>query len=1818
MHIKKLFTPITLMLLLAFSACDNKKQQQKAEEIKYPEEIAKEVSYVTNGDIHFDEVVQIIFQNNIVEESEVETSPANVFSFDPSIEGKAVWVSKSVLEFRPENNWPMRSTYTGTLNLKKLSSYFADKEINELKLSIHIVGRNLETVQNELALEKADDPNNFVYKGSVQFNEKTTLEAISTAAEIDGPTSVKLNWSQLDEKSFQFISAPIKRTSKEQVYEFIIDKDPLSLENTYSEQFTVTPIKEMKPVSFKVQEEGRNPRVSIKFSDDLNQSQDLKGFIEVSPNTKFEVKKLGNSVILDGDFKFGSTYTIKVQKGVKSKWGTQTAEIIKNEISFSNISPQIEFVSDGIILPSDNNKTIQFYSTNIKRVHLEVKKIFRKEIGEFVDAEQLTSKKNRNNSFRASYSSNVGVIVKNQTLELADKKNEWLLNEIDLSTLFQKYDNGIFLIRLNFNPEDMSINENANVLTYVQEKGQIYKPLFLSDLGVTLKSDDENHYVFVTDLITAKAVSGARVSLIRYDGREAATKTTDNSGSVRFPDNTYFDHVKVENGEDITVLKKQEMQWSTSGFDISGARDQRNNTKGFIYFERGVYRPGDSVHVSFIVRNRNNTFPTDHKVTIRVRDPEYNTVFEQTSVKGTDGYYVFGFATDENAPTGNYNVQINAGGSTFYKPLKIETVVAEKLKVLVNPEKSSLSWTDKSLDFDVVANYLFGAPAKGLKMEVNLEVIPVDKQFPKYSEYFFSREDKDFNSFTKSIQKGSLNDEGKMKINWALPPMEAIPSMLKAKIIAKVFEKGGLPNEGWNVVNINPYPFYVGLKDPSGYGYYKTGQEVKFPVVVLDPEGNKQTNKVLNYKIYRNDKNWWYEYDSRRKYKLKYKEDSQTYLEKTGSLTVTDKESYLSFTPQENGEYLVEVTEGTTGHTTTLFFSAYKYGNIPGGDLNEGNLALRSDNSSYEPGETARIQLPNPRKGRVLVTIERGRELLDWNWVSPVNEEDDQLTIEIPIRKDMTPNVYVSVSVIQPHDQTTNDRPIRMFGILPIKVLNPQSKLAFDIKTAKNLVPNKEFTVEVSTVNQQQAQFTIAVVDEGLLSLTQYRTPQPWNEFYQKIGLFVNSYDVFAHVISANKGQVFQTFSIGGDEALDYRASQVDPVNGEKRFKPVCLFKGPIMTNSQGKAKVTFNMPNYNGAVRVMVIGTQNDSYGSNDKTIPVKSDIIMQPTIPRILKPGDEFTLPVSLFRINPAISTADFSIETDGPISVIGNNKIKVDFSQKEEADIQFKIKVKEAIGQAKIIIKGEAGALKINSETAIQVVPTATRDYKSTTVKILKGETVTLDVPKIGLEGTNNARISLDLFPNMDFNHRLKWLINYPYGCIEQTTSAVFPQLMLKEMGYFDTAEKDEIDTNIKNGIARLQTFTLNDGSFSYWPGDNRTSEWGTNYASHFIIEAKIAGYAVPDYMVDNAVKYLANRARNHQDRLTTRVNRAFILALAEKAPIGELNLLLENELKNMSNAEKWMLAAAYHLAGVTESKAQILNSAETTAQEYEPFSYNFGSAYRDQSIMLYCATILDELETAELLAKSLAKELSSTEYLSTQTTGYALLALAKYFKKAGISASGNQIISGSILNEKGIETKFNERNTFKMNLESSLGGKVKVTLNEDATVEQLFATVSYNGVPLKDKAVTESKNLSLNVQWYDEKGNNINPQSLKQGDTFYGRFTVSNTSALSKVSEIALVQMIPSGWQIENVRLNNELLPDWTNGFNLNKEDYLDLRDDRAMWFFDLEKSKPLDFILKLNCISIGEFWLPATLAEAMYNNDFKATHEGKKVIVNAYK
>ena len=1810
-----LYLAVTVLFFIV--SCKPKKAPEEITEVVFTEEMAKHVSYVSSGNLLPGEPLRVEFAEAQVSEDVVGKEQENtILDFSPSVKGNIKWSDVRTLTFIPEEGWEMRKLYNVKVDLSEISQEL--KEVDEkLEFSIYIEGQEIEIFAGELVLKERNDPKKLKYTGKVSFKIPVEEDDLKSGFSIKkGGKTIKLNIENTgDNKTYTYTTEELVRGQKSAQYAVKLDKGAFGLESDYTSAFEITPIQKMLVKRVSREESGRHPRIRVMFSDDIDMSQDISSYFSVSPEVKLKISKSGNTVIVDGAFKFGEAYTLTVKPGVKSRWATVLDKSLKKEVQFSDLDPMVEFASDGIILPTANNSKLQFMTSNVSRVHLQVKKVFHNNIADFIRNEEISGAKKRHNGFTRNYGGQVGVILLNKTLEIGDTKNEWLLNEVDLSSIIQDDTEGLYLVRLNFNPRDILVGTDGDMVDYVAENGSIFKPLVVSNLGITAKREDDDHYhVFVTDLITTKPVANARVKAYRYwDDSYSESGTTGSAGYVRLNTDYGIRFITAEKNGQISYLKLDNMQWNTSGFDISGVSMDYSGQRAFIYSERGVYRPGDEINLSMIIRNQDNTFPTNHPATLTLFNPDGQNVMEFTNSTAKDGFYNFNFKTGETDPTGNWEARISAGSRNFYHTIKVETVVPFKLKVRMEADQKKITAKDPKFDLKVRSNYLFGAPAVGLSYETEVQVSPRRISFPKYQGFEFNNEYSGFSSYNQSIAEGALDSSGFEDISWTIPQFEEVSSGLTARFVTTVYEKGGRPNTNRMNIPIDNFDHYVGIQKPSyRYRYITTNEESSIQVICVNTKGKAVQGKKLLYRIYQNNSHWWYHYDNRRDYQLRYKTDNNTTLVKEGSITSGTNPVNLMFTPREDGDYLIEIQEGGyDGHKVTQFLYAYAWGSVPSGDQNAGTLIMKADKAKYNVGDVAKIRFPAPENGAILFTLERESEIIEWKWINNTSKKGEDMEIEIPISEDMVPNTYLTLSVIQPHAQTENDRPMRMFGILPLHAEDPSTRREVEIISADELKPNRPFEVTVQTKDRQPAQFTIAVVDEGLLDLTGFRTPNPWREFFRKLRLNVLTYDVFSQIIGVNKGDVFKAFSIGGD--MDFREQQLNPRKGRRRFKPVSLFKGPVMTDNNGRATVKFNMPDYNGSVRIMVVAAKGHSYGHAEKTVPVRTDLMIQPSIPRVLGPDEEFLLPVNVFAMKENVGKVKVSVKVEGPLVVDGKKSQELTFKKITDDEVFFRIKTQKAVGQAKIVVTAASSKLKVNSKTDIMVRPSSPRQYSTEEVKVNKGSSATFTIPNEGLLGTNTANLKVELFPNMNFDHRLEWLIRYPYGCVEQTTSSVFPQLYLKSFVPDVGGKHKKIDKNINAGIERLIRFQTSSGGMAYWPGNTSVSEWSSIYVAHFLTEANNKGYHVPSYLYDNLIEYLERKARYGSGEVYTRVYRAYVLSLAEESNISsEINNLRQDSFDKLNDVQKHMLAAAYYNTGKRSTAEEILQKANKEYEEYDDFTYHFGSVARDMGAVLSTLVDMEETEEARLLAEEIARMISARDWYSTHSLSYMLLSLGKYFDMIGIGEDGANNLNGYYILD-GEKVTFGPATSINVDFKKGFGKQLQVYLDSGSEVEMAYASLSWSGVPIIDTREAASERIELDVEWLDEYGRSIDPSMVSQATTIYGHFKVKKNTSVNRIREVALVQILPSGWEIENLRLSGDQLPGWTSDWKLNYEDYVDIRDDRIMWFFDL-RSNPLDFIVKINVVTQGSYYMPPTIVEAMYNNNYHALKPGQKVRV----
>ncbi|WP_418603717.1 alpha-2-macroglobulin family protein [Hwangdonia sp.] len=1854
MSLKKLFA---FVLILALAASCKKKVVETDNLFKFRDYI----SYTTSGIASVANPIQINLANEVDGWEMGAEITVKIVSIKPHVEGKLTVASKHTLLFTPDEHLEPATEYTVTVKLGDIYKNMPDG-FKDYTFQFKTITPNFNVVTNYLqSYSKNWQYLEGVIKSAdvISINDaKTIVEASQNGKKLN----LVFNEVNVNSKFFEFKIDSINRQIEDSKIDITWNGKSINASNKGENTIAIPGINNFTIIDVNVIQSPEQ-HLSINFSDPLKKQQNFDGLVSIEKikNPKYIVD--GNVLKVYPDSKLVGNIQVDVFQGIKNTDEYKLKNPFSEIIAFEDLKPQVRLISNGTILPNSEALKFNFEAVNLSAVDVRVIKIFEDNVLQFLQDNNLDS----NNTYDIK---KVGRRIAKQTIQLqtsAENTGKWKAYSIDLSKFFKADAGAIYRVELSFNrsyslydceansnitnteddeyddyyeddyyeadfneisPEEEDLKEEAywdNLAyryknysynwreennpchdAYYNERKIVSQNLLASNLGVIAKRGSNNSYYFaVTNILNTNPEAHAKITLYNFQQQEIASRNTDEQGLITIDSEKHANFAIVSKGQNTTYVKLQDgNSLSLSKFDVSGNRLQRG-LKGYIYGERGVWRPGDSLHLTFMLNDTDNKLPKGHPVKMEITNPNGKLVYKNVTNDNLNNFYKFTVPTSTEDKTGNYNAKVSVGGATFYKGLKVETVKPNRLKIKVDFDNEVLT-SDAPLKGTLDVKWLHGAPGKNLKAEIKAKFTPSYTSFKNYKNYVFNDPTRQFSTEEINVFEGSVDADGLAKINSKLNVGKNAPGMLNAQFLVRAFENGGDFSMDAFTKPYAPYKSFVGLRSPKGnaYGSFFTDENQTFDVVVVDAFGKPIKRDNLEVKVYKIEWRWWWNssYDNLSSYVSS--SYHKPYLSSKINTDANGKSTLnINIPDSDRGRYLIRIIDPESGHATgrTAYFYKNWWSNSSSADKEAAKmLVFSADKETYNVGETAKITFQSGSEGRALVSIENGTEVLDYKWVKT---QQGETTVNVPVTPEMAPNVFVNISLLQPHAISANDLPIRLFGVIPIMVEDPNTKLEPQLKMPDVLRPKETFQVNISEKNNKSMTYTIAMVEEGLLDLTRFKTPNAWDEFYKREALGVKTWDVFDDVIGAYSGSIDQVFAIGGDgNAAGGKNKKAN------RFKPVVTYLGPFHLKAGEQKSHTLTLPNYIGAVRTMVVAgdNKNEAYGSTDKSVEVKKPLMVLATLPRKLSPGEKVTLPVTVFAMEPKVKNVAISLKLSDGISVVGENSKTLSFAKPDEQMAYFQLDVSKAKGINTVEVIATGNGEKSTYKVELDVVNPNPITSKPIDKTLAANATETLTFSTFGVDGTNSATLEFSTLPPMDFSRRLQFLIQYPHGCLEQTTSSVFPQLFLTDIFDLTHQKKQEIQTNIENGIKRLAHFQKPNGGMSYWMGENTVNDWSTSYAGHFMIEAEKKGFALPLTFKSNWIAYQKQAASQWRPTYRTynsdlaQAYRLYTLALAGNPDLASMNRL--REFTEISNEAKWRLAAAYVLAGQKEASDNISQSANI---EFKPVKYNYytyGSRDRNRAMALETMVLTKNPKQREL-AEYIAKDLSSNRWMSTQTTAYSLLAMAKMVNANGGKALNiNYTINGKIEN---IDTK---SAIAQRELQANDGSNNLSFTNQKDNV--VYVRVLNSGKLPLGHELAEQRGLSVSYAYKDLKGNNIDVSKLQQGQDFVATVSVSNLKN-EPVNDVALTQIFPSGWEIVNTRFTA------FGSSTTSQARFTDIRDDRVNFYFDLpEKGKhsTKTFNVMLNAAYLGTYYLPGIQAEAMYDNEYLVRTKGQWVIV----
>ena len=1865
---------ILLTVIAGFSSC---KSNQK--DIIPSAEYAPYVNAYTGGVISQNSTIRIeLTQDQPMVDLNQELKD-NPFSFSPSLKGKTYWVSNNIIEFVPEEGaLKPGAFYEGTFHLGDFVD--VDKKLEEFNFSFRVQERNF-SIHTDPITVTATQPDQVTVTGEIRFSDvvkKEEVEKMLTAGS-EKNKSYPIEITQTDHPTrYAFSISQITKEAEDYQLEITAKGNPAGIDRTQNESILI-PAKNSFRFLSAVRIDQPENGIEIIFSDPVSNTQDLKGLIDVPEvsSSIFQIKE--NKVFVYFEAGKLNKLTLNIHEGIRNSQDKPLGT--SHSISFSelNLKPQVEMATSAAILPDSKSLIIPFRAVNLYAVDLSVIRIFESNVLMFMQNNSLSSANELRRSGRLVYKKTLW-LAKDSSKDV----HRWEDYSIDLAGLIHQEPGAIYRVILSFRQEysaypcggsenkemQFADNKSSDNLTKVSgetlseddeavwdtpetyyyyngsvpmdwsqyrwtERDNPCHPsyymnsdriaacnIFASNLGMIVKRNSLNKlWIAVNNILDTKPVAKAQVTIYNFQLQPIGKGETNGEGLVEItPKGVPFIAVAEADKQKAYVRVVDGEEQSVSRFDVGG-KDIQKGLKGFIYGERGVWRPGDTLHISFMLEDREKRIPDKHPVALEIYNPRGQFYTKMISTQGTNGFYTFAVPTQADDPTGLWNAYVKVGGTAFHKSLRIETIKPNRLKItLALP--TILQASSKDVYAPLTSSWLTGATASRLKAKVEMSLSKVNTQFKNYGQYLFNNPATDFTTVRADVFNGVLDAEGRAGVNIQLPVATGAPGMLNATLTTRVFEPGGDASIYSQTVPFSPFTSYVGinLNQPKGK-YIETDKDHVFDIVTVNDQGQPVNRSNLEYKIYRISWSWWWENGE---------ESFGTYINNSsitpvasGNLQTTGGKASFKFRINypDWGRYLVYVKDRESGHATggTVYIDWPDWRGRSNKTDPSGikMLAFSLDKDSYEIGETATAIIPAAAGGRALVSLENGSTVLQQQWLEVSDQGDTKLTFKIT--PEMAPNVYLHISLLQPHAQTVNDLPIRMYGIAPVFVTNRQTILQPQIKMPEVLRPETDFNVTVSEKSGKPMTYTLAIVDDGLLDLTNFKTPDPWNEFYAREALGIRTWDMYDDVLGASGGRYSSLFSTGGDASLKPADAKAN------RFKPVVKFIGPFYLAKGKQQTHTLKLPMYVGSVRAMVVAGQDSAYGNAEKTAFVRTPLMLLSTLPRVLSTQEEITVPVNVFAMENQVKNVTVSLEASGAgVQITSNRQQSLTFDQPGDQLAYFTLKTGSKTGKATIHLTASGNGQQTKETIEIEVRNPNPVVTLRNSQWIEAGQEAELSYTLAGSSSANNqVQLEVSRIPSVDISRRFDFLYNYQHHCTEQLTSKALPLLFVSQFKAVDEQEVEKIKTNVQEAIRQIYARQLPNGGFVYWPGNAVADEWITSYTGMFLTLAQEKGYAVHPNVLNKWKRFQRAAAQNWrmpqeasnwqiwQSELQ-QAFRLYTLALAGAPEYGAMNRMKEQP--GLSIQAKWRLAAAYALTGKMKPAGELVYNAETTVIPYSSMNLIYGSSDRDEAMILETLILMKRDRDALQQAKKVSQNLAQENWFSTQSTAFALMAMGRLAEQLSgtldftWSWNGKQqpaVKSAKAVFEKEIAT-------------SPKSGTVSVKNQGKGALSVDLITRTQL---LNDTLPAIADNIRLDVKYTDMAGSPISVEDIRQGTDFMSAVTLSNISGTSDYSNLALTHIIPSGWEIYNERM---IVPEASSSnsneantpeSSADKYTYKDIRDDRVLTYFDLRRGESKTFTVRLQATYAGNFILPAIQCEAMYDAVVQARTKAGRTTVS---
>lgn len=1518
-------------------------------------------------------------------------------------------------------------------------------------------------------------------------------------------------------------------------------------------------------------------------------------------------------------------YAVVLRAGLLAADGRTLGREVKHDVYSGNLPPAVGFASHGSVLPARGTRGLPVVSMNVHDADVE---FFRAHDDALSDLYCAYPANKHRDSYELDHEVNRWDNCQNGTrprrplTELADsvyanhytlggQPNERTVTYLPVQRIRQLAEPGVYVA--------------------VIKQGGTFKGsydtsiFFVSDLGLHLRVYRDNVLLHVASLRDGTPIGGVAVTIEDAAGHARLKASTDDSGNALIAYKLDpADVLVARHGADVSVLPFNRPALDVSNFDISGRRQAPFEV--YAWSGRDLYRPGETLHASALLRDADGKPMKPQSLFVRLKQPDGRSLVDKRLEPRELNYFELSQAIPADAPTGLWQLEFRLDPASKEAvqafPFHVEEFLPERLKLELSSPQAQLA-PNQPLTLKVASSYLYGAPADGNRFTGKLLLAPEVHPLDTLKDTFFGDPLIELPKSAADVVDARLDAHGKLEQAVSLPDDVKPVAPIAVNLSGSVYESGGravtrvLKRVYW------PAPQLVGVRplfDPR-QGAESEGT-ASFEVLRADATGKLVAGTHLKVRLQRELRDFYWLHEHGDSWKSSANQHLQLIGEKDVDVAAGQRVQ-VDF-PVQWGGYQLQVFDPQTKLTTTFpFFAGYSWDDENlGKEARPDKVKLQLDKARYRAGDTMKVTVTPPHEGPGVLLVESDHLLYTRNI-----EAKAGASFEIPVGADWERHdVYVVALVFRGGAADEHSTPARAMGIEHVTMDRNDRRIALQLSAPAMMRPGNPLAVGVqaSGLAGQRAYVTLSAVDQGVLNITDYPVPDAWAWMFAKRALGVDAYDLYSRIIEAMDGVEGQ-LRYGGDlsgKALPH-AARLNP-----KVQIVDLFAGPVAFDAQGKATLRVDVPDFNGSLRLSALAWTDARYGNADGSITVRAPLVVEPSTPRVMAAGDKARISLDLKNLSGHDGIARVTVKGTGPISI---EHASQSVALKDGAGTTLGMPVTAGAGAAvaALDIHAELNDYQVDRHFEFAVRPAWPQQVRTVPMAIEGGKPVHLDGAAMGglLPSTVRAQLTLGTLPPLPYNSALRHLLDYPYGCIEQTTSKGYAALILdgataKALGVpalSDSARKVAVD----GALARIASFQAANGHFSFWGGSSPIETFMTPYVVDFMLDARDDGFAVPQEVLQKSLQRLSDDLlagghpyygyeQHDHLRIADEAYSGFVLARVNRAPLGTLRAIFDNDRQKLVGPLPLVhLGIALKLMGDNERAAKAIAEAFAWNKERPWYVGDYGSDLRDLAMMValvhrydmskpeYDARLIDWARNADARVHAMQQKIPyyhwSWSYLSTQEQ-VAIARVARAFDAASAAPLAVSVASGGKTEQAPAGTRLWTR----ILTPAELAGGVTVQPGSAATV---FATLDVAGIPQKAPAADPSQ-IDVRRSYFTTDGKPWTGNTLKEGDALIVELTIE---ARMDIPDALVTDLLPGGLEVENLNLGQA--GQWEgvviDGINLDQhagaadlvhEEY---RDDRYAAALKLQRGSPAHVFYLVRAVTPGSYSVPPPLVEDMY-------------------